>query len=73
MPYLEARCTAYVARHQKKNGFADIERALHFLQKIAEVRYGIEVVVSYKPQGGHQVDPAWERSKQNPYANVTNE
>lgn len=40
LPYLEGRCTAYIARHQRKNGLQDIEKALHFIQKIVERRYG---------------------------------
>jgi hypothetical protein len=40
MPYLEGRCTAYIARHQDKKGFLDLLKAAHFLQKIAERRYG---------------------------------
>ena len=39
MPYLEARCTAYIARHQAKNGIEDIKKSLHFIQKILEERY----------------------------------
>lgn len=63
MPYLEGRCTAYIERHSRKNGLADIEKAFHFLQKIAEVRYGVEVQVTMGPT------PPREDS-QNPYANV---
>lgn len=40
MPYLEGRCTAYIARHQDKKGLVDIKKALHFIQKIIERRYG---------------------------------
>jgi hypothetical protein len=40
MPYLEARCTAYIARHRDKNGIEDIKKSLHFIQKILEERYG---------------------------------
>jgi len=43
MPYLEARCTAYIARHQDKKGLEDIRKALHFIQKIVEKRYGAEL------------------------------
>lgn len=44
-PYLEGRCTAYIDRHQDKNGIEDVLKAFHFLQKIAEVRYNIRVDV----------------------------
>ena len=36
VPYLEASCTKYVSRHKKKNGLQDIEKAIHFLEKIQE-------------------------------------
>jgi len=39
MPYLEARCIAYIDRHWDKNGIQDLEKALHFIQKILETRY----------------------------------
>lgn len=63
MPYLEGRATAYIERHQRKNGMADIEKALHFLQKIAEVRYGVVVDVRV-----YNVEETVDY--QNPYANV---
>lgn len=43
MPYLEGRCTAYIARHQHKKGLVDIEKGLHFIQKILEKRYGMQL------------------------------
>lgn len=60
-PYLESRCMAYIDRHQDKNGMQDIEKAFHFLVKIAEVRYGVGVSVAIQ-----KVKP----DHQNPYANV---
>jgi hypothetical protein len=44
MPYLEARCTAYIARHQDKKGIEDIKKSLHFIQKILERRYNVSLV-----------------------------
>ena len=41
-PYLEMRCTAYIDRHQDKNGLEDLRKAAHFLVKIMEVRYGVK-------------------------------
>jgi hypothetical protein len=43
MPYLEGRATAYIGRHQDKNGITDIEKGLHFIQKIIEERYGLKM------------------------------
>lgn len=40
MPYLEGRATAYIGRHQDKGGLIDVEKGLHFIAKILEVRYG---------------------------------
>lgn len=34
--YLEGQVTKYVARWRKKNGLQDLEKALHFLQKLKE-------------------------------------
>lgn len=39
MPYLEARAFAYVDRHAKKGGRADLEKAKHFIDKMIEVYY----------------------------------
>jgi len=71
MPYLEARCTAYIERHSRKNGLADIEKALHFLQKIAERRYGALVNYSITVDTVHCPDEAQvDCTLQNPYANI---
>ncbi len=59
MPYLEGRCTAYIARHQDKNGIEDIEKALHFIEKILEVRYQARLVweINYTPIPREYVNP----------------
>ena len=36
MGYLEGCTTKYVARHRKKNGLEDLEKALHYLDKLIE-------------------------------------
>lgn len=36
LPYLEAQATRYIDRHQKKNGRQDLEKALHYIQKLQE-------------------------------------
>ncbi len=37
MGYLEANATRYVVRWRKKNGLQDLEKALHYTQKLLEV------------------------------------
>jgi hypothetical protein len=46
MPYLEARCTAYIARHRDKNGIEDIKKspALHTKDTGGAVRCHPDVV-----------------------------
>lgn len=39
LPYLEGNATKYIGRHTRKNGVEDIEKALHYLQKIVERDY----------------------------------
>ena len=39
LPYLEGCATKYIARHQRKRGLRDLEKAMHFLAKIIEERY----------------------------------
>lgn len=41
IPYLEAQVTKYISRHEKKNGKQDLDKALHFLQKIREVERAV--------------------------------
>jgi len=40
--YLEGNVIKYVSRHKKKGGRADILKAIHYLEKILEVEYGVE-------------------------------
>jgi hypothetical protein len=40
MRYLEGCATKYIARHREKNGSADLEKAMHFIEKIVERDYG---------------------------------
>lgn len=35
--YLEGTALKYIARHKKKNGKEDIQKAIHFLEKLLEV------------------------------------
>lgn len=37
--YLEGNATKYIARHKDKHGLQDIEKALHYIQKIVERDY----------------------------------
>lgn len=41
LPYLVGYATRYVARHRRKNGREDIEKALHTVDKIMEVRVSL--------------------------------
>ena len=34
--YLEGNITKYVVRHRKKNGLQDLDKALHYIQKLQE-------------------------------------
>jgi len=52
-PYLVGQITKYVTR--EKNGAEDLQKALHFLQKHAETKYGIDLLGEHagtkKPKG----------------------
>lgn len=37
--YLEGNAIKYISRHELKNGRQDVEKAIHYLQKILEVKY----------------------------------
>lgn len=43
IPYLEGNVIKYVSRHQNKNGIEDIKKAIHYLQLIAELKYGCKI------------------------------
>ena len=43
IPYLEGNVIKYVSRHQSKNGIEDIKKAIHYLQLIAELQYGVKL------------------------------
>lgn len=47
MGYLEGNCLKYLSRYKKKNGLQDLEKALHYLQKLIEV-------TKEKEQGGNK-------------------
>lgn len=38
MGYLEAQITRYIDRHEKKKGREDVEKALHYAEKLLEAR-----------------------------------
>lgn len=46
IPYLEGNVIKYVSRHSAKNGIEDIKKAIHYLQLIAELRYGINLAAT---------------------------
>lgn len=43
IPYPEGNVIKYVSRHSKKNGIEDIKKAIHYLQLIAELQYGVKL------------------------------
>ena len=69
--YLEGCATKYIARHRQKEGLLDIEKGLHFIQKIIERDYP-EMELNWRI--GKKIKPvnpyAGDKSSQNPYANV---
>ena len=40
LPFIEGCVVKYVTRHRAKNGRADVEKAIHFLQILLELEYG---------------------------------
>lgn len=42
MPYLEGNVVKYVTRHASKNGVQDIDKAIHYLELIKQMRYSEE-------------------------------
>jgi len=43
IPFLEGNVIKYVTRHSFKNGIEDLRKAYHYLEVIAEMRYGIKL------------------------------
>ena len=49
--YLEGNITKYVCRHRKKNGVQDLEKALHYLDKLIEMfTSGKVLALDYRPR-----------------------
>jgi len=40
IPFIEGSVIKYVTRHRDKNGEADIDKAIHFLQLLKQLEYG---------------------------------
>lgn len=59
LPYLEGNATKYIGRHMDKNGLADLEKAMHYIQKIAEEQYGVNIrwTVGTRPEPGPVPEP----------------
>ena len=49
MTFLEGNVVKYVTRHRSKNGKADILKAMHYLELILELEYGLESQDGGKP------------------------
>lgn len=43
IPYLDGNAIKYISRHHKKNGFEDLQKAAHYIQKMMEVYYAEEL------------------------------
>lgn len=48
-PYLVGQITKYATRN--KNGVQDLLKALHFLEKLAATRYGVDLLPEYVREG----------------------
>lgn len=42
LDYFQGNVVKYVTRHKNKNGVEDIRKAIHYLQLILELQYGIK-------------------------------
>lgn len=42
LPYLEGNVIKYVTRHASKNGVQDIDKAIHYLELIKQMRYSTQ-------------------------------
>lgn len=42
LDFFQGSAISYITRHKKKGGRRDIEKAVHFLEKILELEYGGE-------------------------------
>lgn len=42
IPYCESNIIKYVCRHRDKNGKDDILKAVHYLQLLLEMEYGVD-------------------------------
>lgn len=40
IPFIEGCVIKYVCRHERKNGVQDIDKAIHFLELLKELKYG---------------------------------
>lgn len=59
LPYLEAQATRYIDRHEKKNKLQDLQKALHYIQKLRECAVAARV---FPPRvSGHDPRPHLER------------
>lgn len=43
VPYAEANVIKYVMRHKQKNGVEDLKKAIHYIQLLAEMEYGVKL------------------------------
>lgn len=50
LPYLEGNVIKYVTRHASKNGVQDIDKAIHYLELIKQMRYNGDTASAGKPE-----------------------
>jgi hypothetical protein len=42
IPFIEGNVIKYVCRHKQKNGIQDIDKAIHYLNLLKELEYGVK-------------------------------
>ena len=43
MGFCESNAFKYIARHRLKNGAEDVKKAIHYLQILLEIEYGVKL------------------------------
>ena len=59
MPYLDAQAFRYIDRHARKNGREDLEKAIHYIEKMIEVYYPEPEVLELRPGDPQDCKHSW--------------
>lgn len=59
LDYLQGNVVKYVTRHKSKNGAADIQKAIHYLELILQLQYGEEESQVHEIVGTEPVNDGW--------------